>query len=142
MDIPLGAEAVPDIEESGFHIPEERNGQPFRWTNGNARLTIPINPREPPQALAMRLFSFRPRNMTKVRLKILANNHPLFSEDVRVPPWDWEKTFDLTGLELGEQLVVDIVSDTFVPTDVAKTSSDPRTLGVQVRDIKLLSNND
>ncbi len=45
-------------------------------------------------------------------------------------------------MQLGDQLLLEIVSDTFVPRGVMDkgANTDDRSLGVQVRSIKLLAN--
>jgi len=139
LDVTLGNQVNPEVEESGFYCDEsDQFGQSFRWTNGKARLVIPIDKNKPPQAIAVRIYVFRPPGITG-RLQILANNHELYMQP-HVPHWKWEKAFDLRHLNLGEQLVLDIISDTFLPKGVMDngTNTDERALGVQVRSIKLL----
>jgi hypothetical protein len=55
-------------------------------------------------------------------------------------PWKWQRTFDLAGIDLGEALVLDIVSDTFIPKDDGGPKEDSRILGVQVKGVTLLRN--
>jgi predicted Zn finger-like uncharacterized protein len=140
IDTLLGPEAVPDVRESGFHIPEQFQGRAFRWTNGHARLTIPIDPNDRPEALAVDLFAFRPKQIKQVRLQITANGRDLFHQTIDVPPWSWQRTFDLREIDLGKEVVLDIVSDSFVPNSIDTEQEDPRTLGVQVMGIMLLRN--
>ncbi len=130
---------MPGVEDSGFYCQEyDQNSQPFRWTNGKARLVIPIDPENPPRGLAMQIFFFRPPMVKTIRLQILVNNRELFNHDI--PPWKWEKTLDLSGLELGEEMTLDIFSDTFLPKGIMDhgANQDSRKLGVQVRSIKLV----
>ncbi len=138
----LGSEPLPDVPEEGFYFQEQFDGRQFRWTNGHARLTIPLDPDKLPDSLAMEIFAFRPRHINQVHLQIKANGRDLFNENIPVPPWAWENTFDLRDVELGKELVLEIVSDTFVPIGNMPPNDDGRTLGVQVRSIRLLRNDD
>src|SRR5262249_36899974 len=127
--------AVPGVEDSGFY-PDEENGEgPFRWTDGKARLVIPLDPKEPPQGLYVQLH--RPKSTW---LQITVNGRELVNEPATVPPlpW-WERTLDLNGLDPADRLVVEITSNALVPAVVSPgQNEDPRTLGVKVRAIKLL----
>jgi WD40 repeat protein len=137
--VTLGSEAHPDIEETGFSYQEyDTNNQPFRWTDGHGQLVIPIDKEQPPQALAMELHIFRPAQVKTAWLQIKVNQRELFNE--HIPLWKWEKTLDLSGLDLGEELVLDIYSDTFNPRGIMDggTNDDTRTLGVQVWCVMLL----
>jgi hypothetical protein len=53
----------------------------------------------------------------------------VFQDDI--PLGYWERRVDLHGISLGEQVVVELISDTFCPDDI-------RTLGVLVFGIKLV----
>jgi WD40 repeat protein len=141
FDITLGSQDVPGVEESGFSLPErDQDGEPFRWTDGNARLIVPIDTKNPPQAIALRIYVFRPPQVKRAPLKIVVNGRELFNRNI--PLWKWENTFDLRGMQLGDQLLLDIVSDTFVPRGIMDkgTNTDDRSLGVQVRSVRLLAN--
>jgi serine/threonine protein kinase len=136
LNVTLGRELVPGVEELGFYHQEyDYKSRPFRWTDGNARLAIPVDAKKPPQALVVEVLTMRPPGVDTVRLRIVANKTDLFDARVAVGPW--EKTFDLAGIDLGEELVVQIVSDTFVPLGVMEggANRDPRTLGVEVRGV-------
>ena len=41
LNLTIGSESVSEVAETGFHWQEYFRGQPFRWTNGKARLVIP-----------------------------------------------------------------------------------------------------
>jgi hypothetical protein len=136
LDVALGHQYVPGVEESGFYHDEENDLGPFRWTDGRGRLVIPLDKRKLPQALFVQLQ--RPRNSW---LRITVNNQELVNEKARDVDMDfWERTLDLSGIDLGEKLVVEIVSDTVVPhVQQPDKSDDTRALGVTVRAIKMLS---
>jgi WD40 repeat protein/predicted RNA-binding Zn-ribbon protein involved in translation (DUF1610 family) len=140
LNVTLGGEAVPGVDDSGFSYQEYENGRPFRWTDGNGRLVIPIDRANSPQALLVQLVTYRGPGVNSASLEIRVNEHPVFHD--QIPLGRWEKTFDLKGIDLGERLVLDLVSDTFSPLGNRKgngqVSDDPRTLGAKVRAVKLL----
>jgi WD40 repeat protein len=137
----LGSEPVADVQESGFSWPENFGGEPFRWTDGNGRLVIPVQKRQPPRGLLVRLKAFRGAGVHQASVRLVVNDHELFNDKIPIGT-QWEQTFDLAGIDLGEQVVLDILSDTFNPLgglDGDHISGDPRTLGVQVWGVKLLA---
>jgi serine/threonine protein kinase len=141
VNVTVGQEAVAGVEETGFHFQEYDVGQPFRWTNGNGRLVIPIDRAKPPGSLVVQLAVHRGPGVRHAQLQVVVNRRPLFS--AAISPGSWEKVFDLSGIDLGEQVVVELISDTFSPlghkrNDRRGQSDDGRALGVQVRGIKLL----
>jgi serine/threonine protein kinase len=138
VDVPVGQEFVAQVTEEGFHGQQyDKDGQPFRWTDGHAKLVIPIDPARPPQALRIRLWPFRPTHAQQAALQILVNQRELFREQVFRE--HWEKTFDLRGMDLGREVVLEIISDSFVPSEVQDGGPDTRTLGVQVKGVMLLA---
>ena len=129
LEIDLGNQAVAGVEDSGFYHDEHDKAGPFRWTDGNAKLVIPLDRNDLPQALFVQLH--RPK---KTSLQITINGRVLVREPVtpeRIDPW--ERTFDLTEIDLGESLVVEFVGNTVMPPN-----GDPRPLGVRVRAVRLL----
>jgi hypothetical protein len=123
----LGNKLIPGVAESGFHHDESDGEGPFRWTNGKGKLVIPLAKNDRPQALLVQLD--RPVNCV---LQITVNNREVLKEapsPTRMM-W-WEKTIDLSGVQLGTEVVVEIVSNT--------RPDGPREIGVSVRGIKLLS---
>jgi WD40 repeat protein len=144
LDITLGNEHQPEIAEAGFSFQEFARGEPFRWTDGNGKLVIPLRKGELPRGLLVRLRTFRGAGAKHAALKILVNSQPLFDGAIRLG--SWEKTLDLTGVDLKDEVVVDLLSDTFCPLGNRRgdggVSDDVRTLGVQVWEVKLLSSLD
>jgi hypothetical protein len=133
---PLGCKWVSGVKEEGFRGQDyDRQDQPARWTNGNARLVIPVDRQNPPRALHVKLFPWRPAQASPASLQIIVNRRPLVSE--QVPRDTWERTLDLTGIDLGEEMVLEILSDTFIPRD-HDGGADARAHGVQVLGIRLL----
>jgi serine/threonine protein kinase len=138
VNVTLGNEFHSQVDEEGFYYQErDKDGLPFRWTDGKAKLGIPIDRENPPQALEIELHVFRPRGVAG-RVQIKVNERELAHEDIR--NWQWTRTFNLAGIDLGEVVSVEINSDTFVPFGVMDkgANTDPRALGVQVWNVKLL----
>jgi serine/threonine protein kinase len=135
LEVTLGNRSVPGVEDSGFYNDEQNEGGPFRWTNGRGTLVIPLDRKEPPQALHVRLR--RPKGTS---LQILVNDRELIHEGTtRRDMSRWERTLDLDGVDLGNRVVVEVVSNTVIPHDVdPKQTEDTRALGVQVGGITLL----
>jgi serine/threonine protein kinase/WD40 repeat protein len=142
LDVRLGHEPQNDIEESGFSFQErDQLNESFRWTDGRARLVIPLRPGEAPRALEVKLSAFRQEQAEDASLQIRVNNQELFQG--KIPLRKWEKTFDLTGINLRSQVVVEITSDTFTALGTRQPNGQPnndtRSLGVQVRGVTLLT---
>jgi hypothetical protein len=136
----LGNQSVPNVQESGFYFQEyDQAGNPFRWTNGKARLVIPIDRQRLPTGLVLKLEIYRPADVKTALVQVVVNNRELTKQQVPLGKWESSsagrfpaRSLDLTGIDLGDELVLDILSDTFL----AKT--DGRTLGVLVRGVELL----
>lgn len=138
LNVPLGREAVAGVEESGFGNQEfDGRQQPFRWTDGRARLVIPLATDKPPRALLVHLPASRPASAPPATIQIVANERVLFQDEV--PNGALDKTFDLDPALLGDKLTLDILSNTFVPQALpGSTSGDTRALGVRVGRVELL----
>ena len=137
INVNLGSEKVLGIGESGWYDKEFLDKTPVRWTNGAARLVIPLNEKRLPKAMNVEIVSMGGLKKPK-RVRILANGHRLFDGLVREE--GYSHIFDLSGLPLGKQLTIELLSDTHAPGQVIKGSTDVRTLGVLVKDIQLLDN--
>ncbi len=131
--VTLGAERRLELEESGFYRQESFEGSPGRWTNGAARLSVPLDPRDPPRALRVELLA---PGRDGTRLELVANGVVLW--DRQIPREAWSRTFGLESVPLGEELRLEINSDTFSPAEKRPSSRDRRRLGVVVRGIRLL----
>lgn len=136
VNVLLGCQAVEGVRDSGFHYQEYDQGVPFRWTNGRGKLLVPIDPRRPPQTLWVSLMTFRPKP-DPVPFRILVDGKVVY--DGTVPSGKWEKAFDLRSHQFGKEVMVELLSSTFVPKGVMEEgkNTDPRTLGVQVRGVML-----
>jgi ribosomal protein S27E len=141
LNVTLGNHIVPGMEESGFHPTERGNDGRFRWTKGKARLVIPLDKKERPQAILVQL------GLPKFRsVRITANDHELLNEIAReqgpVVEWLWEKTFDVSGIDLGNKVTLEIFSNVEpLLVDPRGDKVDARELGVALRGIKLLGAN-
>ena len=129
----FGTEKIWGVDESGFHQ-EGLCCSKVRWTDGAARLAVPLGGRQPPpKALRIALGSTEPKWS---RLQISLNGHRLFDE--HVPPGGWSNVFSLEGLRIGQTAEIELRSDSFIPEQIIKGSADTRTLGVLVQGIWLL----
>ncbi len=72
----------------------------------------------------------------RARLTVRANGIQLWNRPI--PPDPWSRSLDLAGVALGNELVVELDSDTFCPADTPDGSTDHRTLGIMVRQIRLI----
>jgi hypothetical protein len=133
LNIALGAKWVWGVRESGFNNQEWWGEKPVRWTNGEAKLVIPVEEDNPPKALRVALASTGPKG---TKLKVLVNGHEIF--DQRIAAGGWSETLSLGQRLLGREITIELVSHTFVPMEVNERSRDPRTLGVAVKGITLL----
>jgi len=79
-------------------------------------------------------------------VRITVNDHELLdekaSEQGPVVEWLWEKTFDVSGIDLGDKVALEIFSNIEpLLVDPRGDKADARELGVAVRGIKLLGAN-
>ncbi len=131
-DIRLGATKIPGVWESGFHGQEWIGNAPVRWSNGSAKLKIPIGSQHSLEALKVDIVS---AGHDGTRLRVLVNKRELFNE--KIPPDGWSQTFSLSTVPLEKHLIIELISGTFIPKERIKGSIDERTLGVMVKGIVL-----
>ena len=114
------------VAATGFHALEHAEGRAFRWTTGEAGLSVPIDPEAPPAALAVDvLMTGRPK-----QLRIEVDGCVVFDATIRN---QWSESFALDGCRLTPpSLEIRLASDTHVPD-----GSDNRTLGVGVAAVEL-----
>jgi hypothetical protein len=130
----LGAEQVLGYPEAGFHRAERYGDGPARWTNGAARLRIPLYASYLPERLEVATV-VPTRDGTTLRIR--ANGVVLWNGEI--PSGPWSRSLALAGVPLGNELVVELLSDTFRPAETVEGSTDRRTLGVMVRSIRLFA---
>ena len=116
----LGATAA------GFHGLEHTEDRAFRWTTGEARINVPIDPEAPPAALAVDVvMTGQPK-----WFRIEADGCVLFDDTISSR---WAESFILDSCRLTPpSLEILLASDTHVPD-----TSDNRTLGVGVAAVEL-----
>ncbi|WP_460183850.1 hypothetical protein [Thermopirellula anaerolimosa] len=136
----LGCKEVEGVLDSGFHYQEYDQGQPFRWTNGHGKLLVPIDPKRSPQSLWVSVMTFRPKP-DPIPFRIVVDGKVLY--DGMIPSGKWEIDLDLRSRHFGKEVMIELLSSTFVPKGVMDggKNNDPRTLGVQVRGLMLKRNN-
>lgn len=136
VNLMLGAVPVEGVRESGFHYQEYVGDEPFRWTNGFARLLVPVSAKEPPQRLWLSVGVLRPK-VTPVRFQVLVDETMVF--DGKLSSSRSEMPLDLASHSFSKQAVIELRSETFKPKGVMDGGKnlDPRELGVQVWGIML-----
>jgi hypothetical protein len=134
----LGCLPVQGVTESGFQFPEKDRSEPFRWTDGAAKLVVPLAANETPQRLWVNIQTIRP-TATRIRLKILVDGSPLFEGPVRTGRW--AANLDLSSRRFSGQTTIELQSDTFTPKSVMDGGKNPdtRALGTQLKGIMLQS---
>ena len=130
--IRLGAEPAFRIQESGFHAQEWLNGAPARWTNGAAKLRVPIESGNPPKSLEIETVAF---GRDRPVLQVKANGIELWNQ--QIPPEGWSKSFDLEQVPIGDTLLIELNSDTLTRSGGPGGPSPGRSLGVMVKGIHL-----
>lgn len=134
----LGGSKVWGVEETGFY--DEYDGTKFvqtrtRWTNGHAKLVVPIADGNWPDRLMINLESVSP---TGSQLRVLVNGH-----EMRNGPLSggrsWFEVLPLAIVPIDCVMTIEIISNSFVPSRIFDGSKDDRSLGVRVREVRLLS---
>ena len=131
-DVTFGATPILGVPESGFDRQEWPQGVPARWTRGIATLSVPLDPRNPPEVLEIETIDHNPDG---ARLRVLANGTELWHEQVPAQPWS--RTFSLLDVPMSEVLSIELRIEADTPDESPNESTDPRGLGVLVRGIRL-----
>ncbi len=133
VNVPLGTRPIAGlIEESGFYSPEGAGAEAYRWSDGKARLVVPLGKTRPRRLSVSVDVMARP-----TRLAISVNGKDLIEGEI-APQLDWKQTLALNGLDLGDKATIEVASDTWVPAEVDSASADRRLLGVKIKRIVLL----
>src|SRR5512136_1469604 len=128
---PLVLEMASPAEElyltRGFYPNEETAGVTFRWTSGDAQITLPGIGGGVPLKLHLQLHELRPAPLTPQPVAITLNGNPvtLFTPTNDLAAYD----FALPASALRGDAVIDLRSDTFRPKDTLPNSTDERDLG-------------
>jgi hypothetical protein len=119
----------------GFYPNEETAGVTFRWTSGDAQVTLPGVGSGVPLKLHLQLHELRPAPLSPKPVTISLNGQEVisFTPTNDLAAYD----FDLPASDLRGDAVIDLHSDTFRPKDTLPNSTDERNLGLFVDQIKL-----
>ena len=117
------------VSSSGFFATEWTGQRPFRWTNGEATLSIPIEGREPPSQLAVEVLM---TGAGPKPLVITVNGCTIFDSEIRRR---WVQTLPLAPCRVDPpSLDIQILSGVHAPGG----GGDGRTLGVAVGSIEII----
>ncbi len=130
--VTLGADYRRGFEESGFHLPEQIEGVPGRWTDGAATLRVLLDRRKLPKLLELETMA---PGRDGAQIRVLANGVELWHQ--KISPDPLSKTFSLEQVPMTDELLIELKSDTFTPAQKDPQSRDERRLGVAVRGIRL-----
>jgi hypothetical protein len=131
--------ASPDEEiylKQGFYPPEETAGVTYRWTSGDAQIDLPGVGSGIPLKLQLNLQEFRPAPLSPQAVTISLNGNPVieFTPGVELAAYH----FDLPTISnLQGEAILDLHSDTFTPKGLLPNSTDERSLGLFVDQLKL-----
>ena len=138
--LPVTLEMASDAEElyltRGFYSPEETFNISFRWTSGDAQITLPGLGIGVPLKLNLALHQFRPSPLEPQPVSIALNGRDVisFTPDVTLQAY----AFDLPPIsDLRGDAVIDLRSDTFTPKDTVPNSTDERALGLFVDQVQV-----
>ena len=137
LDVPLERGFLVGTKATGFHREELFEGEPARWTNGAAKIIVPVHADCPPRALIVDIAWSGPHAPD---LQVIVNGRHL--SDVTIPrQQSWSARLDLSDIPIGEQLIIELLSDTFQGFEQWAPGEDRvpdrRQLGVLVRGIRL-----
>ena len=137
LDVPLERGFIVGTKTTGFHREELFEGEPARWTNGAAKVIVPVHVDCPPKAMIVDIAWSGPH---APRLQVVVNGHRL-SEVIIPQQQSWSARLELSGIPITERLIIELLSDTFVGFERWDPGEDRvpdrRTLGVLVRSIRL-----
>lgn len=136
LDIGTGAEAGSII---GFHGIEQSETLTYRWTGRSAAVRFTLGNDVSPSRLSIHLMAPRPVDSTPPRVEMKANGIVLASL-MADPGWETIEAQLPIGLARpGQELVIEISSDTFVPASAIQGSTDTREVGVAIDWVRLSS---
>jgi hypothetical protein len=121
----LGTSHVWGVTDSGFYSPGP--GGSLRWTNGNGKLIVPVDPNDPPKKLTVELVNWGPIKQADLTIKV--NDITLYSGPVS--KGKWSRTVSLGSIKPTKKLKIELLSDIQSPKDVWKR------WGVQVSGVTL-----
>ncbi len=137
--LPLVLEMASPSEEiyltRGFYPNEETLGVTYRWTSGDAQVTLPGVGGGVPLKLHLQLHEFRPAPLSTQPVTLSLNGRMItsFTPANDLTAYD----FELPASDLRGDAVLELRSDTFRPKDTLPNSTDERHLGLFIDQIKL-----
>ncbi len=132
-NIVFGTKKVSWIEESGFFNSQTTSTVHHRWTNGHGKLVVPVSA-ERPRFLEL---SLRDWNNRQAHLRVRVNGATVL--DQTIPSGGWKTVIGLEDVVIDDVAVIELESDTFVPSEIRPGAKDDRRLGVCVEGIRLLA---
>jgi hypothetical protein len=126
LGLEVGSVAVSGVETTGVHGEEGSGDSRMRWTDGHAKILVPIGTNETVGRISIELLAF-----AKTRTNLSVDGVERMTLDVG--PGPVSRMLVLQPRPAGRVLSIWIESATFVPG-----GQDPRTLGVQIRSLKIL----
>ena len=132
LDQELVTKLVEEIDISGFYPQESNDFSDFRWTDGNTKISIPINQNYKPKFLNI---DFEVGNPQGSKVQIFANDVKIF--DQKMIKGKYSKTISINDIDIKDNLTLDLLSNTWIPKETISTSEDSRKLGIIVRSLKL-----
>ncbi len=111
----------------GMHAVEDFQGRPLRWTDGFARISVPLRGQSPPKSLSLKLWNIV-QSTSAVSIRV--NGSPIYNGPL--PADGLDATLQLPPIHGADEAMIDIDSPSFRP------SGDTRTLGVAIESLLLL----
>jgi hypothetical protein len=121
----VGSLFVSGVQTQGLYPVESGDVVRYRWTNGKARIRVPLKPEERVRRLLLELYAF---GITPATISV----NGLIVRRLNVGPGPTKATVLLAKPVSGNTLDIEILSPTFMPTPPT------RELGVEVHSLKLL----
>jgi hypothetical protein len=122
------------IPTEGFYPPFSRQAAIRRWTNGAARLTVPIRAGQEAAILRVDIERSSPQGS---HLTIRVGELVLFAD--RIAPGPWRRDFALPRAAQSGQTSIELASTSFVPAEIDSTETDQRRLGILLNGLWLLA---
>ncbi len=120
----------------GFYPSEETASVTFRWTSGDAQMVLPGVGSGVPLKLHTNVQEFRPSPLEPQPVTMALNGRSVISFTPEAVLAAYQ--FDLPPIaDLRGDAVIDIHSSTFLPKDTVPNSTDERSLGLFVEQIRL-----
>lgn len=130
----FGTQPIWSVWEAGFSERELwRGASPTRWTMGEADLRVPLAGQPRPSLLHVDVAATAQSETT---LEVEIDDRVLI--EVEIPPQGWSHTLSLEGLEIGDDLRIELDSNRTRHDALLYGSPEPYRRGVLVRGLYLL----